>query len=83
VAATEEITLDAGASQKVTLTTTRSAAGTYAVTVDGLSGTLEVKPPPVLPPSPKPTNWWLISGIIAAAIVVSTVVWLLVIRRRS
>ncbi len=43
------ITLDGGASVIVPFTTSRDVAGTYAVSVDGLSGTFKVKTPPVVP----------------------------------
>ncbi|MBA7669384.1 hypothetical protein ES703_77514 [subsurface metagenome] len=74
--ATEEITLAGGASETVTFTTAQDIAGTYSVTVDGLSGTFGVKAV-VVPP--KPINWQLIAIIagVTAAIVVP-----LVIRRR-
>ena len=53
--ATKEITVTGGASEKVTFTTSRDVAGTYAVSVDGLSGTFTVRevvvpPPPAAPP---------------------------------
>ena len=72
VEATEDITVAGHASRGVTFTTTKDVAGTYSVTIDGLSGTFEVKVAP-----PKPINWWLIAAIIAAAIAVP-----LAIRRR-
>jgi len=50
---TREVTLTGGASQKVFFLTSRDTAGTYAVNVDGLSGTLVVKTPPA-PPAPPP-----------------------------
>ena len=65
---TKYVTLDGGASQKVTFTATKDAAGTYTVTVDGLSGTFTVKAP-IVPVKPGP-NWWLIGGIIAAVIII-------------
>ncbi len=51
--ATQDVTLAGGASQKVTFTTTKDAAGTYTVNINGLSSTFtvrEVAPPPVVPP---------------------------------
>jgi hypothetical protein len=87
-----EVTLIGGASETVTFTTTRDAAGTYAVSIDGLSGTFTVKaapaPPAPAPPTPPPTpaepiNWWLIGGIIAGVIVVALVIWRVVVRRRD
>ncbi|MFQ5996578.1 MAG: helix-turn-helix domain-containing protein [Dehalococcoidales bacterium] len=46
---TKKVTLDGHASEKVTFTTVQGAAGTYAVNVDGLSGTFTVKPAPTEP----------------------------------
>ncbi len=80
VVATKEVTLVGGASQRVTFTTAKDIAGTYTVTVDGLSGTFEVKVPPL---PPKPINWWLIGGIIAGVIIIGVVVWQVVVRRRA
>ncbi len=51
VVAIKYITLAAGDSQKVTFTTAKDVAGTYAVNVDGLSGIFTVKVPPA-PPKP-------------------------------
>ena len=79
VVATKDVTLDGGASQMVTFTTSKDVAGTYKVKADGLSGTFTVKAPPV-PVPPKPINWWLIGGIIAGVIVIGTVVFLVVRR---
>jgi hypothetical protein len=41
--ATQEVTVDGGASQEVTFTTTKDAAGTYAVDVNGLADTFVVR----------------------------------------
>ena len=82
---TKEVTLKAGASKEVTFTTSKDAAGSYSVDVNGLSGSFTVKerpappvtpaptppPPPVAPPTPeKPFNWPLVGGIIAGVVVV-------------
>ena len=81
IIATKPVALAGGASQKITFTTTKDVAGTYNVKVDGLSGTLVVKAPPV-PPKPE-INWWLIGGIIVAVIVVGgLLVYFLWWRRR-
>jgi hypothetical protein len=52
--ATKAVALDAGASERVTFNTAKDAAGTYTVSVGGLSGTFEVKqaasPPEATPP---------------------------------
>jgi len=53
VIATKKVTLAGDASQKLTFTTSKDTAGTYAVGLGGLSGTLTVKGPPVVvPPAP-------------------------------
>jgi len=44
--ATEEVTMAGDASESVTFTVSRDVAATYAVSVDGLSGSFVVKPPP-------------------------------------
>jgi len=51
--ATQDVTLEGGASQTVTFTTSKDAAGTYNVNVDDLSDTLTVKAAPA-PPAPAP-----------------------------
>ncbi len=79
VVETKDVTLDGGASQTVTFTTSKDAAGTYTVSIDSLSGTFTVKAAEV---PPKPVPWALIGGIIAAVIVIAVVVWF-IIRRRS
>ena len=80
--AEKSLTVAAGSSQAVSFNVTREEADTYAVTVDGLSGSFTVVAP--LPPAvkPKPINWPLIGGIIAAVVVVGSLIFLLVIRRR-
>ena len=80
VVATKEVTLDGGASQTVTFTTTKDVPGIYAVNVDGLLSTFTIKAPPV-PPKP-PINWWLIGGIIAGALIIGVVIAIVVRRRR-
>jgi len=81
---TREVTLDGGASQTVTFTTSRDAAGTYTVSADGLAGTFSVReaaaPPP---PPPTPFNWWLVIGPVIAVVVIVIMLWLVFIRRRE
>lgn len=72
--ATEEVTLAGGASERVTFTMTQDVAGTYSVTIDGQSGTFDVKL--VLT---KMLDWQLIAIIAGAT---AAVVVPLVIRRR-
>ncbi len=96
VEATKEVTLSAGTSQELTFTAVKDVAGTYAVDVDGLSGsfTVKAKPAPPLPaPAPAPTppppapaplppavNWPVIGGIIGG--VAAGIAIFLVIRKR-
>ncbi len=61
--AAKEVTLDAGASEQLSFTTAKGAAGIYSVDINGATGTFEVKPSPV----PKPFNWWIIVGATAGA----------------
>ena len=83
VGTSTSLTVNGGVRQKIPFTTARDAAGTYNVTIDGLSGAFTVRaaaPPP--PPPPTPFNWWLIGGIIAGVIIISLIIWI-VIQRRS
>jgi hypothetical protein len=87
VEATEDITLNAGASGEVTFTTAKNVAGSYSVGVDGLSGSFTVKekaspPPPPPPPVKPPIKWPLIGGIIGAVVVVGLII-VFVARRRA
>ncbi len=81
----EHVALDAGASTRVSFTTSGDAAGSYAVDVNGLTGsfTVKEKPAPVpVPPTPaKPLNWPLLGGIIAGVVVVGLLIFFLVRRR--
>lgn len=82
--ATDEVTLAGGASQEVTFTTAKDAAGTYTVDVNGLAGEFVVREAPAPPPPPAPpVNWGLIGGIIAAVVVIGIVLWLVLARRRA
>ena len=91
--AEKSITVAAGESQLVSFTVAKEKAGSYSITVDGLSGSfMVVAPPPVPPPPPPPTvppevkppiNWPLIGGIIAAVVVVGLLIFFLVVRRRA
>jgi hypothetical protein len=78
--AAKEVILDAGASEQVSFTTSKEAAGTYSVDINGVTGAFEVKQKPVLPPA-KPINWWLIGGIIGGVVVVVGLIYL--VRRGS
>ena len=83
------ITLDAGASEEVTFTTTKSIAGTYSIEVGGLSGSFiveeqpeETAPPPEIPEEPT-INWPIIWGTMAGVLVVGVVILWIAIRRRA
>ena len=78
VVATKGVTLDGGASQSVTFTTSKDVVATYTISIDGLTGTFVVKLPPAVP-----LNWWLIGGIIAVVVAVIVFIWLNIIRRRA
>ncbi len=82
--ATKEVTLGGGASQKVTFTTTKDAAGTYIADVSGLTSTFTVKALSAPPPPPKAAvNWWPIFGIIAGVMVLIMVIVLVARQRRA
>jgi len=80
VEATEEVTVSAGASKKVTFTTAKDVVGSYSVDVNGLSDSFAVTTlvptptPPTTPPTPtplaQPVNWLLVGGIIGGVAVV-------------
>ncbi len=94
VEASKEITVNAGASEKVTFTTVKDVAKTYSVDVNGLSGSFTVKekpapPPPPPPPAPPPplppppvVNWSLIWGIIGGVVVVGVIIFLVARKKR-
>ncbi len=86
----QPVTLKGGASQKVTFTTSRDAAGTYTVSIAELSGTFTVEeaveevPPEEVPivPVKAIVNWWPIGGIIAGVVITSIIIWLVIRWRR-
>ncbi len=96
--ATKAVDVAAGASQEVIFITSQNVAKTYAVSVNGLTGSFVVKPappapapapapvppppPPVVPPPAMPVNWWLLGGIIAATMAVTVAISLSLLRRR-
>ena len=73
--ATGDVTLKGGASQKVTFTTSRDAAGTYRISVSGQQGTLIVK-------APAGIDLWIIIGPIMGVLVVGMIVWWIIRRQR-
>ena len=90
VEATEDIIVNAGASEEVTFTTAKDVAGSYSVDVNGLSGSFIVKEEVVPPPPPPeekpplvkpPINWFLIGGIIAGVVIVGLLIFFLARRR--
>jgi len=70
--ATEEVTLAGGASERVTFTTTQGIAGTYSVTIDGLSGTFDVK---LVLTKLFMLNWQLVAIIAGATAAVAVPLW--------
>jgi hypothetical protein len=78
--ATKNVSLDGGASQMATFTTSKDVAGTYTIDIEGLSGTFTVRAAP--PPIPT-INWWLIGSLIAAATIIGLIASLLYLRRRA
>ena len=93
VEASKEVTVNGGASEKVTFTTAKDVAGSYSVDINGLSGSFTVKekpapPPPPPPPAPIPppapvVNWPLIWGIIGGVVVVGVIIFLAVRKKRA
>ena len=80
--------------RNMTFTVAEDVAGTYAVSVDDLSGAFVVSaaapPSPLPPPTPEPTpapakpiNWWIIGGIVAAVVALLVFVWQTVMHRRT
>jgi len=81
---TREVTVAAGASETVTFTTSGDKAGTYAVDVNGLTGSFtvnEAAAPP--PPPPSPVNWPVLLGIIAAVVALAAIVLVLLRRQHD
>jgi hypothetical protein len=74
--AEKTITVAAGSSQSVSFTVTRDVAGTYAVVVDGLTGSFSVTPPVKL-------NWPVVGGIIGGVVIIGLLVFFLVRRRAA
>jgi hypothetical protein len=94
VEATKELTLEAGASERVSFTTVKEVAGSYSVEINGLSGSFTVKEGSVAstlpgPPSPSPENpaepfnWSFIGGIIVGAVVVVVALLIFLLARRQ
>ena len=90
VEASKDITVNAGASQKVSFTTVRDLPGGYAVDVNGLGGTFVVAegapPAPAAPPAPptapaEPINWPVLWGVIGGVIMVGLLIFLLARRK--
>ena len=89
--AEESVAVAAGDSKDVSFSISKEEAGSYSVTVDGLSDAFTVAAPPPTAPPPTPTevtpaaptevepgtNWPIVGGIIAAVVagVVAGAVW--------
>ena len=71
------VTIAAGDTLNIIFPVTKEAAGSYSVTVDGLSGSFTVVAPAVV------TNWPLLGGIIGAVVIVALLVFFLMFRRRA
>ena len=70
VKATTQVTVAAGTSQTVSLTTTVETAGTHQVEIAGLVGEFEV----LKPAGPSVINWWLIGGITLLVLAIWAIV---------
>jgi len=82
--AEKSITVAPGSTESVSFSVTKEQAGSYDVTVDGLSGSFTVVAVPAPPPAPPvkpPINWPVVGGIIAALVVVGLLIFFLVRRR--
>jgi hypothetical protein len=76
-----EAVLDAGASIEVSFSTSKEAAGTYSVDIDGISGTFEVNPRPVVPPA-KPFSWWIIALAIGGAALAALLTYTFLVQKK-
>ncbi len=76
----KEVFLSPGASQSVSFEISKSAAGSYSVDINGLTGSFIVKAKPVIG---KLLNWWLIAEIVGGLAVVGLLVYFFVFRKRS
>jgi hypothetical protein len=74
---TETVTLDAGASETVTFTVSRSAEGSYAVSIGSLTGGFTV----VAPEPPPPSIPW--AAILGAVVIVTGVSYYIYNKRRT
>jgi len=78
-----ELTLAAGASEKISFSISRSAAKTYQVLVNELASAFTVQPatpgataaPPLVPTLLAKLNWWFAGGAIAAVLVIGIFVY--------
>ena len=89
VEASKEVTVNAGAIEKVTFTIAKGVAGNYSVDVNGISGSFTVRekpapplpPPAPAPPSPPMVNWPVIWGVLGGVIVVGVIIFLVARRK--
>ncbi|MBA7603369.1 hypothetical protein ES703_10476 [subsurface metagenome] len=91
VEATSEVTLDGGASESVTFTVDREEAGSYSVSIDGLSGSFTVTAPEEAEDASTDgaaledgtsVNWPVLGGVIAAVVIIGLLIFF-VVRRRA
>ncbi|MDD4984494.1 MAG: hypothetical protein PHQ43_01705 [Dehalococcoidales bacterium] len=88
IEATEEINLSADVSRTVVFTTSQNEAGTYAIDINGLSGSFTVKeeaatPIAVDPSRPGEWNWRHSSGVLGAVAAAIAIPLIYRWRRRS
>jgi Fe-S cluster assembly iron-binding protein IscA len=67
VEAVREVTIEAGASDEIAFSVTKSDAGTYLVVVDGFIFSFTVTPAGGI-------NWWLLIGIIAGLLLIVAII---------
>lgn len=84
---TKYATLDPGASSRVSFTTSRDTADSYAVDVNGLTSSFTIKEKPA-PPTPtpvpsKPVSWPVIGGIICGIVALAAIIMAVLRRQRA
>ena len=79
--ATKDVTVAAGASEKVTFTTSKSDAGKYTIDVNGQSGTFTVKAP-AAPGGPTGLQTWHYILIGVGVVILLVLGYILILRRR-
>ncbi len=75
--ARKDVTVDAGASQRVNFTVTKDAPGTYQVNVNSLASSFSVEGKAV-------SDWWLlVIAAVAVVVLAGSAIYLFVIRRKQ